>query len=121
MTIIAISSAHDDAGPFISGPTNSRIVGTPTIYLARRIDGPDHNILGLVVGAIDLQYVNDFYRMHRIPAGETVTLLRRDGLVLARYPDPTDGVGNRMAAISPWHRLVSGGAGPIALPDFSAP
>jgi signal transduction histidine kinase len=107
-----------DAGPFISGPTNSRIVGTPTIYLARRIDGPNHNMLGLVVGAIDLQYVNAFYRMIELPAGETVTLLRRDGLVLARYPDPTHDVGTRMAAISPWHRLVSGVGGTYRSPGF---
>ena len=75
-------------------------------------------MLGLVVGAIDLQYVNAFYRMIELPAGETVTLLRRDGLVLARYPDPTHDVGTRMAAISPWHRLVSGVGGTYRSPGF---
>ena len=40
--------------------------------------------------------------------GETATLLRGDGLVVARYSDPAHDVGNSMAAISPWHQLVAG-------------
>jgi signal transduction histidine kinase len=112
---------RDDPGPFISSPMNSRVAGTRTIYLARRINGPNHELLALAVGAIDLQYVNDFYRAIELPAGETVTLLRRDGLVLARYPDPTHEVGNRMAAISPWHRLVAGQGGTYRSPGFLGP
>ena len=110
--------AQDDPGPFISGPVNSRVTGTPTVYLARRIDGPDHKLLGLAVGAIDLQYVTDFFRAIELPAGETVTLLRRDGLVLARYPDPTHDVGRLMAAVSPWYRLVAGQGGTYRSPGF---
>jgi signal transduction histidine kinase len=109
---------RDDPGPYISGPTNSRVVGTPTVYLAHRINGPNHNFLGLAVGAIDLQYVTDFFRAIELPAGETVTLLRRDGLVLARYPDPTHDVGNRMAAVSPWYQLVAGQGGTYRSPGF---
>jgi signal transduction histidine kinase len=109
---------QDDAGPYISGPTNSRVVGTPTVYLARRMNGANRNLVGLAVGAIDLQYVTDFFRAIELPAGETVTLLRRDGLVLARYPDPTHDVGNRMAAVSPWYRLVAGQGGTYRSPGF---
>ena len=108
----------DDPGPFISDPTISRISGTASVYLARRINGPNHNMIGLAVGAIDVQYVNDFYRAIELPAGETVTLLRRDGLVLVRYPDPVHDVGNRMAAASPWHRLVAGQGGTYRSPGF---
>jgi signal transduction histidine kinase len=109
---------QDDPGPFISSPVNSRVIGTPTVYLARRINGPDHVFLGLAVGAIDLGYINDFYRSIELPAGETVTLLRRDGLVLARYPDPTHEIGRVMAAISPWHSLVAGDGGTYRSPGF---
>jgi signal transduction histidine kinase len=106
------------SGPFISAPLNSRITGTATVYLARRISGPNQNLLGLAVGAIDLQYVTEFFQAIELPAGETVTLLRRDGLVLARYPDPTHDVGNHMAAISPWYRLVAGSGGTYRSPGF---
>jgi hypothetical protein len=111
-------TAQDDPGPFISEPVASRVVGTRTVYLARRINGPDHRLLGLAVGAIDLQYVTDFFRAIELPAGETVTLLRRDGLVLARYPDPTHDVGKLMAAVSPWYQLVAGQGGTYRSPGF---
>jgi signal transduction histidine kinase len=112
---------QDDPGPFVSSPVNSRVTGTPTIYLARRINGPAHEFLGIAVGAIDLQYVTDFYRAIELPPGETVTLLRRDGLVLARYPDPMHEVGNRMAPTSPWYRLVAGQGGTYRSPGFLGP
>ena len=112
---------QDDPNPFISSPMNSRVVGTPTVYLARRINGPDHTLFGVAVGAIDLQYVTDFYRAIELPAGEAVTLLRRDGLVLARYPDPTHDVGKIMAANSPWHQLVAGQGGTYRSPGFLGP
>jgi hypothetical protein len=109
---------HDDAGPFISAPVTSRVTGTPTIYLARRIQSADHKLLGLAVGVIDLQYLIDFYRAIELPLGESVTLLRRDGLVLARYPDPTHEVGNYMPASSPWYELSAGDGGTYRSPGF---
>ena len=112
---------QDDPGPFISGPTTSRVTGAPTIYLARRIEGLDHRMAGLAVSAIDLRYLTNFYRAIELPEGETVTLLRHDGLVLARYPDPTNEVGNRMAATSPWYGLATGHGGTYRSPGFLGP
>ena len=111
---------HDDAGPFISAPLRNRIVSTPTMFIARRINGPGHRFLGLAVGAIDLKYFSDFYQAIQLPPGETVTLLRRYGLVLVRYPDPADQVGKRMPAISPWYGLVAGQGGDYRSPGFLA-
>jgi signal transduction histidine kinase len=112
---------HDDPSPFISAPVQSRVTGTPTIYIAHRIDGPDSSLLGIAVGAIDLQYLVDFYRAIQLPPGETVTLLRHDGLVLARYPDPTDEVGHWMPTASPWYGFVTGQGGTYRSPGFFAP
>jgi PAS domain S-box-containing protein len=109
---------HDDPGPVISAPLESRVTHTPTVYIARRINGPSHNLLGIVVGAIDLQYFADFYRAIALPPGETVTLLRHDGLVLVRYPDSTDQVGKLMSAASPWYSLVAMGGGTYRSPGF---
>ena len=111
------TTQHDD-GPYVSEPLISRVAGTPAIYLARSIEAADHTLLGVAVAAIDLQYLADFYRAIDLPEGETVTLLRRDGLVLARYPDPTHEVGKRMAAASPWHGLAAGQGGTYRSPGF---
>jgi PAS domain S-box-containing protein len=113
-------SARDDPGPYISAAVTSRLSGLPTVYIARRLDGRDHRFLGVVAGAIDLQYLADFYRAIELPPGETVTLLRHDGLVLARYPDPTYQVGKLMSAKSPWYHLVAMGGGNYRSPGFLA-
>ena len=110
-----------DPRPFISAPVTSRVTGTPTIYLARRIESQNRQMVGLAVGAIDLEYLTDFYRAIELPEGETVTLLRRDGLVLARYPDPTHEVGHQMAAGSPWYGLATGHGGTYRSPGFLGP
>jgi PAS domain S-box-containing protein len=112
---------HDDNGPFVSEPTISRVVGTRTIYLSRRIDGAGHALLGLAVGAIDLEYLTDFYRAIGLPSGMTVTLLRSDGLILVRYPDDTHAVGRRVPLGSPWHALAAGHGGTYRSPGNIGP
>jgi signal transduction histidine kinase len=107
---------HDEEGPFVSAPVYSRVTGTLTVYLARRIIGPDHAFLGVAVGAIDLQYMTDFYRAIGLPPGEIVTLLRSDGLLLARFPD--DRKVQRMPASSPWYALAAGAGGTYRSPGF---
>jgi PAS domain S-box-containing protein len=111
----------DDPGPFISAPLHSRVIGTPTVYIARRINGPDRTFLGLAVGLIDLRYINDFYRAIKLPPGVSVTLLRSDGLVLVRYPDPTNQVGQWMPAVSPWYKLVARQGGTYRSPGYLIP
>jgi PAS domain S-box-containing protein len=103
--------AHDDLDPFISAPVRSRMTDRMTVFIARRIDGPAHNLLGIAVGAIDLANLNDFYRAIELPPGETVTLLRHDGLVLVRYPDVAAQVGKSMPTASPWYSMVAIGGG----------
>jgi signal transduction histidine kinase len=65
--------------------------------------------------------MNRFYQTIELPPGETVTLLRRDGLVLARYPDSLREVGRRMPAISPWYRLVAAEGGTYRSPGYLGP
>ena len=108
-------------GPYISGPLISRVAGTPTMYLSRSIDGPNHILLGLAVAAIDLDYVTNFYRAIELPPGLTVTLLRTDGLVLARYPDVTHDVGKRMTTKSPWYRIATNHGGTYLAPGYLGP
>ena len=100
----------DDPNPFISGPMLNRAAGTPTVFLARAISGPGHSLLGVAVGAIDLDYLTNFYRAIDLPLGESVTLLRRDGLILVRYPDQTGNAGERVAPSSQWSGMAWGGS-----------
>jgi diguanylate cyclase (GGDEF)-like protein len=109
---------HDDRGLFISAPTTSRVDGVPTIFVARRLNAPDGRFVGLVAGMLDSTYLNEFYRAIVTRPGRSVTLLRADGLILTRYPDPTNRTGTWMPAESPWYRLATTGGGYYLSPGF---
>ena len=54
--------------------------------LTRRISGPNDEFLGIVAGVAELRYFEDFYQAISTDEGESVSLFRRDGTILARYP-----------------------------------
>ena len=77
---------NDSAKPFISEPVQNRGTGTWTIYLARRVSGPDGAFVGLVLGAIELSYFERLYKALQPDGDGSISLWRRDGILLARYP-----------------------------------
>ena len=111
-------AANDDPNIFVSETRKGKITGAPTIFVARRLNAPDGRFLGVVVGAIDVADLDSFHRAINTLPGQTVTLLRRDGFVLTRDPDPTGDVGRRMAAVSPWYGLVQEGGGTYRSPGY---
>jgi signal transduction histidine kinase len=72
-----------DGALFISEPVHNRGSGSWTVYLARRLGGPDGRLLGLVLGAIDLSYFQRFYASIHLAPGSTISLWRHDGQLLA--------------------------------------
>jgi predicted signal transduction protein with EAL and GGDEF domain len=109
---------HNDHGLYISAPTESRAVGTWTIFLAHRVLSPDGQFLGLVVAAIDTSYLENFYHVILTNTGQAVTLLRSDGLVLVRDRGVESGVGAMMPARSPWYGVVAMNGGTYRSPGF---
>src|ERR1700733_5607890 len=87
---------------FVSTPTRSRSTGKWTLFLARPFVALDGQFLGVVAVAIDIDYLQNFYRASRADSSQGVTLLRRDGVVVARYPDPKASIGTSMPPESPW-------------------
>lgn len=77
---------HPSAKAYVSAPVRNRGNSTWTIFLARRIDGPDGTFIGLVLGAIALESFEDFYRSIDLGPGSAISLWRRDGVLLARHP-----------------------------------
>jgi hypothetical protein len=108
----------DDHGLFVSEPVISRITGTPAIFLVRRVNAPDGTFLGLVMGEVDVPYLTKFYQAISTRPGQSVTLLRRDGSILVRYPDPTNEVGGVMPNHSPWYERVRIGGGTYTSPGY---
>ena len=78
--------ADDGLDRFISEPVENRGDGVRTFYLARRVRGSNGQFAGLVLGAIELRYFQEFYRSVLVGEGSAVSLMRQDGVLLARYP-----------------------------------
>jgi len=102
-------SANDDTHTVVSGPVQNRGDGTWTVYVIRRVDGPGGKFLGLLLGAIDLDYFNQFYQTVAAGDGLNILLLKTDGSILASYP-PTGMIGQIfIPPRSEWYRIVAAG------------
>jgi len=101
---------RDDHGLFVSAPVRSRYSGAWAFFLARRINGPHGEFLGAVVGVIDLHYFEDFYKGITLKGAGCLSLYRRDGTLLTRYPHSGSAPGGKVPATSEWYpRLAQGG------------
>ncbi|MCD2341970.1 ATP-binding protein [Ideonella azotifigens] len=92
---------------YLSVPVQNRGNGSWTFYIARKVANPQGRMIGLALVGIESDYFGEFYRSINLGQREpTLTLLRPDGRVLARYPtsdalmgQPVPGVAQRLAAM----------------------
>jgi signal transduction histidine kinase len=102
---------HDDSGVFIGSPVINKVTGVWVLTVTRRISGPHGEFLGVVLGVIEAQYFEDFYRAITTDEGEAVSLFHRDGTLLTRYPRVEEKIGGKIPKNSPWYRSISSGGG----------
>jgi diguanylate cyclase (GGDEF)-like protein len=105
-----------DSNLFIGSMSQALVSGKLSLFFARRVSGPDGQFLGLIVGVVDVDYLNDFYRAATAHLGEAVTLLRSDGAILMRYPNPASALGVKLPQGSPWYTRVTEGGGSYVTP-----
>ncbi|WP_031335953.1 hybrid sensor histidine kinase/response regulator [Rhodopseudomonas sp. B29] len=79
-------SSDPNLESYISIPVRNRGSGTWNIYLARRLNDPDGKFMGLLLGAISLQYFENFFAATALDTGMEVALVRDDDALLASYP-----------------------------------
>lgn len=82
----------------VSEPVRNRTTGTWTIYIARKVTSPDGAFVGLVLGAMQLDYFEQFYKKIMSAPNGSISLFRRDGLLLARYPHIDERIGKSYAS-----------------------
>jgi len=70
----------------VSEPIQNRTTGTWTIYLVRRVTGTKGEFLGLILGAMKMEYFENFYQATSLGEGTSVQIQRLDGVMLARFP-----------------------------------
>jgi len=77
----------------VSAPVQSRVSGRWTFYLARKIRGRDGQVLGLALAGIESEFFAKYYRRVQPDVESPISLLRRDGTLLARFPEAPDSLG----------------------------
>jgi len=76
---------------FMGEPVRNRANGEWTIHLVRKVSGPNGEFLGLILGAMDMPYIEQYFGSVILGEGSSVSLFRDDGILLARHPsvDPS--------------------------------
>ena len=79
--------AADDRSPVLQlAPVYSRIAGEWTTVIARKVVGPNGRFLGVVSRDISAANLEKFFESLLLGKGSAISLLHRDGTMLARYP-----------------------------------
>ncbi|WP_173984962.1 PAS domain S-box protein [Magnetospirillum sp. SS-4] len=78
---------------YISPPLRSRIQPVMSVFIARPLRGVSGDFLGIAAITVDPRAFEDQLGIIRPASGGTATLLRTEGTVLARVPDPDKWIG----------------------------
>lgn len=84
---------HDTSDLFISEPVRNRLDGSWIVHMARRLTDSEGNFAGVLSAGVRTAYFTQLYENVGIHNGGSVSLLRRDGMMLARYPFDDDMIG----------------------------
>jgi diguanylate cyclase (GGDEF)-like protein len=110
----------DERSMFIDTPALDRANGRRTVAMARRIDDPHGRFAGIVVAEFSLTGLEQSYRV-AMPPNRSVSLARRDGVILMTFPHRDDAMGQRIPGASPWYATRDRGGGVYIGPgDFDS-
>jgi diguanylate cyclase (GGDEF)-like protein len=94
-----------------SAPYINRVNGDKSIAFAKRLQAADGTFIGIVFSSIPASYFREIDRPLETSEGHTFMVARRDGTIIAQFPDRDYGRGDRIPAHSSWYRTVAGGGG----------
>jgi PAS domain-containing protein len=89
----ALSADTQLAGSYISRPVRNRVNGAWAVYLARRLAAPNGTFRGLIIGAMELSYFEDYFASILLGEDSSISLVRDDGVLLIRYPRVESAIG----------------------------
>jgi two-component system cell cycle sensor histidine kinase PleC len=70
----------------ISEPVSNRADGVRVVFRTRQIRGADGQLIGIIAGGLATERIEDFYRSITHQPGTALSLMRSDGVLIARYP-----------------------------------
>ncbi|WP_088278355.1 PAS domain-containing protein [Ideonella sp. A 288] len=110
---------HGASGMVLGGTMRGLFHPDTWIFpLARRLDRPDGGFAGVVAAGGRVDYFQHFYRDVRLDEGTRITLMHRDGTLVARHPAVESALGQRFALLDTMLAArESGQPGPTRLPS----
>ena len=108
----------DEKGIYVAKPVADRTRGLETIFFGKRINDSNNAFLGMIIVGVRVTYFQRIYNSIKSLPEQSFLLLRNDGTVILRYPDPKDRGGETIPEESPWYRLVSQGGGAYRSPGY---
>jgi diguanylate cyclase (GGDEF)-like protein len=101
---------NPDVGLYISRPGLYR--GAYSVMLSRRITARDGSFLGVVVGSLRFSYFHELFDRLQLQPDDTITVFRRDGIVIMRTPFDLDFIGRNLSNVPGVRRTLAepGGA-----------
>ena len=94
------------------------ITGKAAINVAYPLLDTAHEIRAIIAAALDVRWLNHRLAETPLPKGTTVSLLDRQGTMVARYPDPDRWVGRSLPDAQIIRTVLAQGEGTVDLPDL---
>jgi diguanylate cyclase (GGDEF)-like protein len=108
--------ATDDRSPAVLlALVNNHFTGGWTTVVARKVVGPDGQFLGLVSRGISPANLEKFFESLALGKGSAISLLHRDGTMLARYPHIEEMIGRNFKITAAQEVLSKANYGTIRL------
>jgi diguanylate cyclase (GGDEF)-like protein len=85
----------------------SKVTGRWTTILARRITGRNGEIIGLASRGVEPSHFEDFCASLALDDATTVSMVHRDGTIIARYPHDDRLIGRNIASMPLFQRVLA--------------
>ncbi|QOZ26491.1 EAL domain-containing protein [Bradyrhizobium sp. CCBAU 51753] len=82
--------------PVIVEPAMSKVTGNWTTIFARRITGRNGEIIGFASRGVEPSHFEDFVASLALHGDTVISMIHRDGTIIARYPQDTSVVGRNI-------------------------
>jgi diguanylate cyclase (GGDEF)-like protein len=99
-------------GLYVSPPRASQLLnGEKVLYLSRRITAPDGSFLGIVLGAVSVEYFHQLLAGLKIGSHGSAALIHTDGIFVMRVPDGAANVGHKLRRSGPFLKMMRSAEG----------
>jgi len=103
---------------YVATPLPSRVTGAQNVFFSTPLLGAGGEFAGAIIVGVELTYFRNLYDSITSLRHQSFLLVRDDGTVLVRHPDPAEGAARNMPASSPWYQLVAKGGGYYRSPGY---